>query len=88
MVSFEGRETPLYTFEQTEQASSKQLRDRARRLRDAFGEARKASLPQADPLPTDRRGLVAWLLDAQIALARLSGLDPGQVEEGRHGEGA
>ena len=73
-VKVNGREVTLWHYGHLEQVDLPRLRQRAALVRDAF---QQNNLPDEDALRSgDRRRLMAWILDAQLALARLGGLDP------------
>ena len=73
------------TFPALEQAHNATLRQRAHSLRDILltviaeqgaASPRGANAVLGGPLPADRGRLQAWILDVQLALARVCGLDP------------
>ena len=76
-VNVRGRDVPLWRHAQLAAIDVTRLRQRATFLRDAFAPEQRDALPGGDALRSgDRRRLVAWILDAQLCLARLCQLDP------------
>ena len=72
-VKFKGRDVTLWHYSHLEQVDMSRLPQRAALLRDAF---QRDSLPDEHALRSgDRPRLIAWILDAQLAFARLAGLD-------------
>ena len=68
-VKFKGRDVTLWHYSHLEQVDMSRLRQRAALLRDAF---QRDSLPDEHALRSgDRPRLIAWILDAQLAFARL-----------------
>ena len=70
------RDVPIWRYNQLESVDLSRLRKRAAELRDTFQPEQRADLPNLDALRSgDRRRIMAWILDAQLCVARLAGHD-------------
>ena len=69
-LSYNGRAVDIYTFAQLDRINKTGLKSRAMNIRDLVG---AQSLPRFSPGMPEVQ-MVAWLLEAQIILAGLSGV--------------
>ena len=69
-VAFDGKEVPLYTFEQLSQQPRLKLKNRAMDLRDLIGEDRVPPLRAAGSIES----VTMWILEVESALCKAAGM--------------
>ena len=69
-ITFEGSRVPLWTYQQLEELSAFNLKQRALNIRDTVGENRLPQLQKS----AGQVVVAQWIIEAQVALANAAGL--------------